>query len=146
MNKFLPLILILFAGTSLFPVLSYAQKLHPDSEEGKEFNEASYEMVICSSFYSVMNAALKNTEWEGAGKAADDMNDLSLESLLYAYVFAKQTRTEEMAKKVTDSRFKIEYNNMHEEINNNYSNGSILMEKHLDNCTAALKEHRERYN
>ncbi len=123
----------------MFPIYAYAGDIDPDSEMGKAFNNASSEYITCASFYAVLGEAAKRTEGPDAAEYAIKMHDLKEHAYRYALVYAEETRTEEMAEKVTLARFKLELDDMDKEIEGDYSNSSILMSKYGELCKSKMK-------
>lgn len=133
MKKLFQIVLI------LFPIYTYAGDVDPDSEMGKAFNTESHEFVSCASYYAVLSEAAKRSEGPDADELAIKMDDLKEHALLYALVYAKEVQNKEMAENVTLERFKLELDAMGKEIERDFSNTSILMNKHGEPCMNKMK-------
>lgn len=123
----------------LFSIYAYAGDIDPDSEMGKAFNTESHELVTCASYYAVLSEAAKRSEGPDADELVIKMDDLKEYALRYALVFAETTQTKEMAENVTLERFKLELDAMGKEIERDFSNTSILMNKHGEPCMNKMK-------
>ena len=112
MNKFLPLVLILFATIYFYSITSLAQKFDPDSEDGKAFNNESIEFVTCSSFYGVLSEAASRIEGKDVAELATESVHFSEEAFDYSLLYSETTRSKELAMKVTLARLKLEIDDM----------------------------------
>jgi hypothetical protein len=100
-------------------------------------DELSSEYAVCSAYSTVIQTVLVN-----AGDT-DTAEKYSLQSKLayqYAKEYANQGRTIEMAKKVTLSRIQTHLQAMTEEIGDDASNISILVNRHSYKCKQAMVE------
>ena len=58
----------------------------------------------------------------------------------FSLLAAKRSRAEDMATKVTLARFEMSLKAMQKTINNDYSNISLLMNKHSDTCIEGMTD------
>ena len=70
----------------------------------------------------------------GDQKTADGFGNASVQMLAFSAGVGETTRSSEMSLKVTQSKFNLAFESMRDEIENNFSNFSILMNKHLQSC------------
>lgn len=93
------------------------------------------EYAECAAYFAVLQGAFANS-----GKAAESAKSkaASDKAAEFSLISAKQSRSEEMATKVTLARFEMSLKEMQKTIDNNYSNISLLMNKHSDSCVEGL--------
>lgn len=93
------------------------------------------EYAECAAYFAVLQGALASS-----GKPADSakFKAASDRAAEFSLISAKQSRSDDMATKVTLARFEMSLKEMQKTIDNNYSNISLLMNKHSDRCTVGL--------
>jgi len=93
------------------------------------------EYAECSAFFAITQGALLSS-----GKDADaaKFKDASNQAAQFSLLAAKDSRSHEMATKVTLARIQMSMKDMQKTIENNYSNMSLLMTKHLEPCIEAM--------
>lgn len=106
-------------------------------------NDLSHEYTICASYFILQAGALKKYAKEKAKNEAEVKSTLETSdkymsyynnSFTYAATLAGFGRSSEMAINVAKSRFELELDSMKKQIDGDFSNMSILMNKHLDTC------------
>ena len=112
--------------------LVLADGLPSDSEILNEImNNVSEEYVVCAAYYAVVASALQNS---GDEATASSYKQVYENTIGLAVATAQAGRSEEMALKVTTARLNMRMDAMESEIENNYSNISLLMIKHQKRC------------
>ena len=99
------------------------------------FDTLSKEYAVCSAYSTVIQAILIK---EGDTVTAEKYSLQSRVAYQYASEYAKQGRTDEMAKKLTLSRIQTHVQAMTEEFGNDASNISILVNRHSYKCKEAI--------
>ena len=93
------------------------------------------EYAECAAYFAVLQGAFassgKPTESAKFKAASDKAAEFSL-------ISARQSRSEDMATKVTLARFEMSLKEMQKTIDNNYSNISLLMNKYSDSCVEGM--------
>lgn len=101
------------------------------------FNNISEEFVACASYFSIVSHALEKS----AKKETSIEYEISMQTALdYALIAAQEGRTKEMAQKVTLARFEMHMKDMTKDIDGNFSNISILMNKYAYRCKAVMEK------
>ncbi|MDM7950365.1 hypothetical protein [Hydrogenophaga sp.] len=95
------------------------------------------EYADCAAYFSIVQGAFQSSGKENEAKKYKDASDKAAEFSLLA---AKQSRTEDIATRVTLARFEMSLKGMQKTIANNYSNISLLMNKHSDSCVEAMTD------
>lgn len=93
------------------------------------------EYAECAAYFAILQGAFANS-----GKSAEStkFKEASDKAAEFSLISAKQSRSEEMATKITLARFEMSLKAMQKTIDNNYSNISLLMNKHSDSCVEGL--------
>lgn len=123
-------------------ILSASTHIQVAANESKQsdissLDNLSSEYAVCSAYYTVIQAALINA---GDTDTAEKYRQQSEVAYQYARKYAKQGRTDEMAKKVTLSRIQMHVQTMVVEISDDASNISILRNRHVYKCKVAMEE------
>jgi hypothetical protein len=125
---------ILFMGEQYL----FAEKDFNSEEIIKEVsNNISHEYCSCSAFYFILSRGLRRS---GELKSASKYEEISLSAAMFAIEASQEGRTQEMAEKVTKARLSLEMKSMMNEINNDYSNASILLDKYLLHCKEIMED------
>lgn len=97
----------------------------------------SEEFLTCASYFSIVMRGLeKSGEKETAAKYQQAING----AIDYALIAAQEGRTSEMAQRVTLSRYELNLKDMTKEIDNNFSNISILTNKYAYRCKSVMEK------
>ena len=138
LNKTIRIMVLSLAILSMGEQNLVAQEDLSSDEIYKEvMNNVSYEFVTCSAFYFFCSEAFRlSDDLENASKYEEYRNNAAT----FALTAAKKGRTQEMAEKVTLARLDLEMKSMTNEIENDISNISILMNKHLDHCEEIMTD------
>lgn len=99
-------------------------------------NNISHAYCSCSAFYFILSRGLKRS---GELKGASKYEEISQSAFTFAFEASKEGRTQEMAEKVTMARLSLEMKSMMNEIDNDYSNASILLDKYLLHCKEIME-------
>ena len=100
------------------------------------FDNIATEFTTCASYFSIVSRALEDSsKKEGITKYEKAMQG----ALDYALIAAQEGRTSEMAQKVTLARFEMNLKEMIKEIDGNFSNISVLMNKYAYRCKAVME-------
>ena len=91
----------------------------------------------CSAYVAIIQGAFANSNMQIETRKFKDASDRAAQFSLLA---AKQSRRDEMATKVTLARIDMSMKEMMKIIDNNYSNISLLMNKHSDRCVEAMND------
>ena len=94
-------------------------------------NNVSMEYVTCASYYAHAAMAVKNG---GDQETSDSYANIYENVIVLAMAAAQIDRSQEMAMKVTTARLDIVMDEMQSEIENDYSNFSLLMQKYHQRC------------
>ena len=103
----------------------------------KVIDNVATEYADCAAYFAVVQGAFQSTGKETEAKKYKEASDKAAEFSLLA---AKQSRSEDMATRVTLARFEMSLKSMQKTIGNNYSNISLLMNKHSDSCVEAMTD------
>jgi len=95
------------------------------------------EYAECAAYFSVVQGAFLNSGKTTEAQQYKGVSDKAAEFSLFA---ARQSRTEEMATRVTLARFEMNLKAMQTTIGNNYSNISLVMNKYSDSCVEAMTD------
>jgi len=100
-------------------------------------DNVAMEYAECAAFFSIVHGAFSNS-----GKPAEAVRfkETSDKAAMFSLMAAKQSRTEEMATKVTLARIEMNLKDMQKTIDNNYSNMSLLSNRYLTLCVAAMQD------
>jgi hypothetical protein len=99
-------------------------------------NIISEEFVTCSAYYSIASEGIRRA---GHLKSAEKSEKISDTALKYALISAKKGRTQEMAEKVTLARLELNMKLMTNEIDNEFTNISILINKYSYRCKEIME-------
>lgn len=112
--------------------LAFSQDRPSDTEILNEImNNVSEEYVVCAAYYAMVASAVEDS---GDEATANSYKQVYETTIALAFAAAQSGRSEEMAMKVTTARLNIHLDDMESEIENDYSNMSLLMVKHLKRC------------
>lgn len=98
-------------------------------------DNVSTEYVECAAYFSMVQGALTNSGNQALAKKYKEFSDKAAE---FGLIAAQQSRSEEMATKVTLARFESSLKDMQKTIELNYSNMSLLTVKYADSCVEAM--------
>jgi len=127
----------------LISLVSITLSAQPGEDEfvKEVLDNASHEIITCSSFYNIVAGALKRAGKQNEGVRLDTISSALLG---YSRYLALQAgRSEEMASKVTLARMKIETERMTQEIDAHYSNISLLSSKYGKTCKKLFNQDPE---
>jgi hypothetical protein len=128
MNKPKLVMLLLFQSI-IFSAASEAQSTK------EKLDNVSLDLITCASFFTTMSTALTLS---GEDDIAATYTAVSNTAFKYSFYAAKQFRSEEMAKKLTLSRFELSLADMRKKIGGDVSNTSILINDYMEDCEEAL--------
>lgn len=98
----------------------------------------SGEYALCAAYFAIVSQAVAtNTKGTETSEQYKSMYTTAMQASIAA---AKATRNDDMALKVTLSRYYVYLAGMKDEIENNYSNISILLNKHSYTCKDAIEK------
>jgi hypothetical protein len=100
-------------------------------------DNVSTEYVECAAYFAVVQDAFSKS---GNAAASAKYNEVSDKAAQFGLMAAQQSRSEEMATKVTLSRFETNLKSMQKTIENNYSNIALLSSKYSDSCVEAMTD------
>lgn len=101
------------------------------------FNNVSHDYVTCACYFTIVSWTLENSGNFGTAKQYMKARGIAVD---YAIQAAGTSRSPEMAQDVTLARINMGMKQMTTEIDQNYSNISLLSAKYGDFCTRAMKE------
>ena len=90
----------------------------------------------CTAYYTLIYHAVNNSGDSDTAAAYSKVMD---DSMFYSLLLASESREQEMAVNVTNSRIEMYMKQMKQEINNDNANISILFNKHNSPCQDAIK-------
>lgn len=123
---------LVLLGILISADIAYADEESLDPEVHKiAMNNISMEYVTCASYYAHAAMAVKNG---GDQKTSDSYSNIYENVIVLAVAAAQLGRSQEMAMKVTTARLDIVMDEMQSEIENDYSNFSLLMQKYHQRC------------
>ena len=129
MKVFLQLFLMVLISSSS----AYAEN---DQTSNEITDNISHEFVVCASYFSIVAQGLRNSGDKTTATKYDQASETAID---YAVIAAGQSRTTEMARKVTLARFEIELKSMVKEIENDVSNISILSNQYAFRCKGVME-------
>jgi len=128
----------------LLLLVSHYSYAEDDAITNEIIDNISSEFVECSCYYSIIAQGLGK---KGEKPLAEKYKEDAFTAFSYAVTVAEEGRSKEMAQKVTLARFTLGMESMLKEINNDFSNSSILMNKYgfrckdvMENPEAMMKE------
>jgi hypothetical protein len=101
------------------------------------FDNISSEYTVCAAYFSILSAGFEKAGDANAALTASKASEAAFDM---AYNTAKQTRSDDIAQKVTASRLEFYGKGMLSDIDNNFSNISILANQHASRCKAAIEK------
>lgn len=119
---------------ALLPLIGAAQP-SPTEFAAEVTDNVSMEYVECAAYFAVAQAAFTKS---GDAQAATKYKEASDKAAQFGLMAAQESRSEEMATKVTLARFEFSLKAMQRTIENNYSNMALLSNKYLDSCVEAM--------
>ena len=135
MRIFLPLVLTLCSIHLTEADLPTVDELLNDV-----MNNVSTDYVQCAAYYAHVASAVKNG---GDQQTSDSYVNIYEEVITLAVVAAQTGRSEEMALKVTMARLNVVMDAMQSEIENNYSNLALLVDKYQGRCEFVVNNTEE---
>lgn len=111
---------VILAG--LFGVSAVTVALDSESIE----DTLASEFAECSAYYGVLSQGI-----EEGNEAKQKMQDVSVQSMLYAVEFSN--------KEVSFARAKLDADRIRQEMHGKYSNGAIIIEKYGKSCKLLLE-------
>lgn len=123
------LLALAFASSSL------AAEPSVDAITAEATDNIATEYAECAAYFAVLQGAFANSGKPAESAKFKAASDRAAE---FSLISAKQSRSEDMATKVTLARFEMSLKEIQKTIDNNYSNISLLMNKHSDPCTEGL--------
>lgn len=121
---------------ALLPLIGAAQP-SPTEFAAEVTDNVSTEYVECAAYFAVVQGAFVKS---GDAPAATKYKEASDKAAQFGLMAAQQSRSEEMATKVTLARFESSLKTMQRTIENNYSNMVLLSTKYLDSCVEAMTD------
>lgn len=118
------------------PLTIAAQPLATELDD-EIMDNVSVEYVECAAYFAVVQEGLSKSE---SPVVAAKYGEASDKAAQFGLLAAQQSRSEEMATKVTLARFEISLKAMRQTIENNYSNTALLSSKYSDNCVEAMAD------
>jgi hypothetical protein len=138
LNKAVSIFVFSLAAPFMGDQYLFAEKDFNNEEIIKEVsNNISHEYCSCSAFYFILSRGLRRS---GELKGASKYEEISQLAFTFALTASQEGRTEEMAEKVTMARLSLEMKSMMHEIDNDYSNASILLDKYLLHCKEIMED------
>ena len=125
------LLALAFASSSL------AAQPSVDAITAEVTDNIATEYAECAAYFAVLQGAFANSGKPAESAKFKAASDRAAE---FSLISAKQSRSEDMATKVTLARFEMSLKEMQKTIDNNYSNISLLMKKHADSCVEAMTD------
>lgn len=95
---------------------------------------------MCSAYFNVVRAGMNKS---GHSELAGMHRDLALSAMKHSFELASTNRTPQMTQRVVEARYGLYREAMLEEIDKDFSNISILMNKYGQDCALATSNQRE---
>ncbi|MDP2066595.1 MAG: hypothetical protein Q8K38_11570 [Burkholderiaceae bacterium] len=128
----------------LLPIIAtFAVSVHAAAQPTAEAMTAEVtdnvatEYAECAAYFAVVQGAFQSAGKEAEAKKFKAASDKAARFSLLA---ASESRSEEMATRVTLARFEMSLKTMQKTIGNDYSNISLLMNKHSESCVEAMTD------
>lgn len=109
----------------------------PDVLVAEVTDNVATEYAECAAYFAIIQGAFANS---GKPVESAKYKEASDKAAQFSLLAAQQSRSEELATKVTLARFEMSLKTMNKTINNNYSNVSLLMNEHSAPCVEALAD------
>ncbi len=119
---------------TLFLVISVTA--YADDVEKEIADNISHDYVECAAYFIIISEALMKANDKETSTQYKKMGEAAIE---FAVTAAETGRTPEMAQKVTMARLTLSVQEMLKEIENDFSNTSILMNQYLSKCKEATE-------
>jgi hypothetical protein len=100
-------------------------------------NNISHEYTTCAAYFTIVSEGLRRSSKYKEAEMYNKHRDMALQ---YALISASTGRSQEMAEKVTASRFELETKSLLAEIDNDISNISVLLNKYGSRCKFAMED------
>jgi hypothetical protein len=130
-------ILLLFLLSSTFSAVAEEEV---DQLSITVFDNISSSYIECVAYNTILEQALRNSNKDDL---ADQYKTINVVTLSNATELSLMIRSEEMTEKVIASRAKMYFDSMMEEIDNHFSNFSILMNKYAVQCKYMVENSKE---
>ncbi|MGS0681542.1 hypothetical protein ACVBIL_10300 [Shewanella sp. 125m-7] len=115
----------------LFLILPFFSFSSLSSDMERVQTNLASDFSSCSSYFLLMSQALVSSGQDGS---------LYKQSSINSFRFASELSNE----KVSEARVKLAYKEMHKELDGNWSNSAILIEKYSDLCVELLESPEKR--
>ena len=123
---------VLCVGVAFFQ-LTDAQQAPPLTAEQRDNISAVY--AKCAAYFTIVRAGMNNS---GYTEMAEAHRKLALDAMKRSLELASSSRTSEMAQRVVEARYSTHREAMLRDIDNDFSNISILLNKYGQECALAL--------
>jgi hypothetical protein len=117
--------------------LTAGEVFNADEVAKEVANNVSEEYVACAAYYMIACEGVRRSGDPKTAAKLEETRDIALE---YAVISAKEGRTKEMAEKVTLARLELNVKSMRDQIGNDISNISILINKHSARCKEIMEK------
>lgn len=120
---------------ALASTLSCAAQPTPADLAAEVSDNVSVEYVECAAYFAIVQGAVEKSSNAASAIKYSQVSDKAAQFGLLA---AQQSRSADMANKVTLARFGSNMTDMRQVIENNYSNIALLTSKYSDKCVDAM--------
>lgn len=115
---------------------SFAQP-SPEAMTHEIADNVATEYAECSAYFGIVQGAFASS---GKSQQSAKFKEVSDKAAEFSLMAAQRSRSTDMAARVTLARIEMSMKEMQKTIDNNYSNISLLMKKHLDSCVEAMTD------
>ncbi|MFO1300788.1 MAG: hypothetical protein U1F17_10470 [Burkholderiaceae bacterium] len=109
----------------------------PEAFKAEVTDNVATEYAECAAYFAIVQGAFESS---GRTAEATKYKEVSDKAFQFSFRAAQQSRNEEMAGKVSLARFETSLKEMQKVIDYDYSNISLLMNRHSTPCVEAMKD------
>jgi len=107
-------------------------------DKDQEIDDLAVMYAECTAYNNLLYGALERSDVEPT--TLEKIKSAYSQTMFASVVLASQSRTNDMAVKVTESRVELFIKDMTDEIDTNFDNFSILMNRYGNSCIEAIKK------
>jgi hypothetical protein len=115
---------------------SFAQP-SPEAMTNEVTDTVATEYAECSAYFGIVQGAFASS---GKSQQSAKFKELSDKAAEFSLMATERSRSTDMATRVTLAQIAMSMKEMQKTIDNNYSNISLLMEKHSDSCVEPMTD------
>jgi len=131
--------LLVLAAFSLLSESTAAQPSFPPLTDDQRDNLAA-DYARCAAYFTYAQVGLRRS---GQSELAQMSHAFGKNAMAYSVILSTTGRTQEMALKVAEARYKLGLESMGRNIENDFSNISVIVSKYGTKCTTAVTKPEE---